>query len=230
MTIDQSRQTATFARLRIDVPDHPGALAAVGRVLAGRDMNVVEISIHEVEGDRATDEIVVQCAAMPIHGELQDALAAVGGALLSVGPCSPGNDQIVQAMTWVSAMTDGPDRRRVFASGVRCVVGIDPAQVVRVSDVADLAIVREATSTGRVVVQHVSRLPEVVRDPIDSDDVTTGSWLLAASDRMPDGYIVLAARPYGIRFSSTELSRLAALIDCRVQMIRARDRELASRA
>jgi hypothetical protein len=47
---------------------------------------------------------------------------------------------------------------------------------------------------------------------------------------MPDGYIVLAARPYGIRFSSTELSRLAALIDCRVQMIRARDRELASRA
>jgi hypothetical protein len=229
MTFDPARPAATFARLRIDVPDHPGALAAVGRVLAGQAMNVVEISIHEVEGDRATDEIVVQCAAMPQYDELQDALAAAGGVLLSVASCNPGTDLVVQTMTWMSAMLDGPDRRRVFANGVRSVVGVDPAQVVRITDVANLGIVAEAVSTGRVVVQHVSRLPEVVRDPVDADDMTTGSWLLAAWDGIPDGYVVLAARPYGIRFTSTELSRLAALIDCRRQMIRARERELALR-
>jgi hypothetical protein len=66
----------------------------------------------------------------------------------------------------------------------------------------------------------------MLRDAVDVDD-TTGSWLLAASDGLPDGYVVLAARPYGIRFTSTELSRLAALIDCRRQLIRSRDPDLA---
>ena len=65
MEPNASSATTTFARLRIDVPDHPGALAAVSRVLAGLAMNVVEVSIHEVEGDRATDEIVVHSAAIP---------------------------------------------------------------------------------------------------------------------------------------------------------------------
>jgi len=123
-------------------------------------------------------------------------------------------------------MLDGPERRRVFAAGIRSVVGIESVQVVRATDVADLGIVRETLSSGRVVVQHVSRLPELVRETIDVDD-TTGSWLLAASDGLPDGHVVLAARPYGVRFTSTELSRLAALIDCRRQLIRSRERELA---
>ncbi|HWC35612.1 MAG TPA: ACT domain-containing protein [Mycobacteriales bacterium] len=219
--------TATFARLRIDVPDHPGALAAIGRVLAGRGMNVVEVSIHEVEGDRATDEIVVQCAAMPAYDDLNAAIAGAGGTLLSVGPCSPRTDQIVVAMTWMTAMLDGPDRRQIFATGIRTIVGIDPVRVVRASEVADIGIVREAVSSGRVVVQHVARLPEVVAATLDAADATSGSWLLAASDGLPDGHVVLAARPYGIRFTSTELSRLAALIDCRRQLVRSRERELA---
>ena len=215
----------TFARLRIDVPDHPGALAAVGRVLAGQAMNVVEVSIHEVEGDRATDEIIVQCAAMPGYEQLAAAISAVGGTLLSVGPCTPRQDQIVAAMTWMTAMLEGPERRRVFAIGIRSVVGIDPVQVVSASTVSHLGIVAEAISTGRVVVQHVSRLPEVVCETLDADDTSTGSWLLAASDGIDDGYVVLAARPYGVRFTATELSRLTALIDCRRQLIRSQERD-----
>ncbi|HVT63958.1 MAG TPA: ACT domain-containing protein [Mycobacteriales bacterium] len=216
---------ATFARLRIDVPDHPGALAAIGRVLAAESMNVVEVAIHEVEGDRATDEIVVQCATMPSFDTLAGPIAAAGGALLSVGPCSQHTDQLIAAMTWMGVMLDGPERRRIFAIGIRTIVGIDPVQVVPAAAVADVGIVAEAVASGRVIVQHVSRLPEVVREAVDVDD-TTGSWLLAASDGLPDGYVVLAARPYGVRFTSTELSRLAALIDCRKQLIRSRQPEL----
>lgn len=218
--------TTTFARLRIDVPDHPGALAAIGRVLAGLAVNVVEVSIHEVEGDRATDEIVVQCSTMPSYGDLVDPVAAAGGTLLSVGPCSPRADQIVTTMTWVIAMLEGPDRRRIFATGIRSIVGIDPVHVVRAGDVDQIGVVREAVSSGRVVVAHVARLPEIVRETVDSDADSTGSWLLAASDGIPDGYVVLAARPYAIRFTATELSRLAALLDCRKQLIRSRARDL----
>jgi predicted amino acid-binding ACT domain protein len=212
----------TFARLRIDVPDHPGALAAVSRVLAGLAMNVVEVSIHEVEGDRATDEIVVHCDAVPEFGALHAAVAAAGAELLSVGPCTPGVDATVAALTWVTAMLDGPTRRSTLATGIRQLAGIDPVRLVPVDQAADLAIAATAVSTGRVVVQHVARVPELFRDaytaPADS-----GAWLLAAWDGLPEGYVVLGARPYAVRFTATELSRLSALLDARRQLIGTRD-------
>jgi predicted amino acid-binding ACT domain protein len=216
----------TFARLRIDVPDHPGALAAVSRVLAGLSMNVVEVSIHEVEGDRATDEIVVHCAELPAIDKLRAAVAGAGAELLSVGPCSPGQDLTVVGLTWVTAMLDAPERRSTLATGIRSLAGIDPVQVVPAADVADLAIVAAAVTTGRVVVQHVARVPELLRDAYVAPD-ESGAWLLAASDGMPGGLVVLGARPYAIRFTATELSRLSALLDCRRQLIRSREQPLA---
>jgi predicted amino acid-binding ACT domain protein len=212
----------TFARLRIDVPDHPGALAAVSRVLAGLSMNVVEVSIHEVEGERATDEIVVHCEAMPTYDTLRAAVAGTGAELLSVGPCSPRNDPIVDGLTWVTAMLDAPERRSTLATGIRTLAGIDPVQVVPAADVEQLAIVAAAITTGRVVVQHVARVPELLRDAYVAPD-ESGAWVLAASDGMPGGFVVLGARPYAIRFTATELSRLSALLDCRRQLIRSRE-------
>jgi predicted amino acid-binding ACT domain protein len=210
-----------FARLRIDVPDHPGALAAVSRVLAGLAMNVVEVSIHEVEGDRATDEIVVHCEAMPSYDALRSAVRETGAELLSVGPCSPRSDPTVVGLTWVTAMLDAPDRRSTLATGIRSLAGIDPVQVVPASEVETLSIVAAAVATGRVVVQHVARVPELLRDAYVAPD-ESGAWLLAASDGVPGGFVVLGARPYAIRFTATELSRLSAVLDCRRQLILSR--------
>jgi predicted amino acid-binding ACT domain protein len=211
-----------FARLRIDVPDHPGALAAVSRVLAGLAMNVVEVSIHEVEGERATDEIVVHCEAMPAYDVLHAAVSGTGAELLSVGPCSPRSDPTVVGLTWVTAMLDAPERRSTLATGIRSLAGIDPVQVVPGAEVEGLSIVAAAISTGRVVVQHVARVPELLRDAYVAPD-ESGAWLLAASDGIPGGFVVLGARPYAIRFTATELSRLTAVLDCRRQLIRSRE-------
>jgi predicted amino acid-binding ACT domain protein len=211
-----------FARLRIDLPDHPGALAAVSRVLAGLGMNVVEVSIHEVEGERTTDEIVVHCDTTPSYDDLAPAVAASGAELLSVGPCSPRSDPTVVCLTWVTAMLDAPERRGTLATGIRGLVGIDPVHVVPVSDVSELGIVAAAISTGRVVVQHVARVPEMLRDSdLPADE--SGAWLLAAWDGLPNGLVVLGARPYAIRFTATELTRLSAVLDCRRQLIRSRE-------
>ncbi|HVW80107.1 MAG TPA: ACT domain-containing protein [Mycobacteriales bacterium] len=204
----------TFARLRIDVPDHPGALAAVSRVLAAQGMNVVEVSIHEVEGERATDEIVVHCAEMPSYDVLRAAVSGSGAELLSVGPCSPRSDPIVAGLTWVSAMLDAPDRRSTLAAGIRSLAGIDPVHVIPAAAVHELSIVAAATSTGRVVVQHVARVPELLRDAYAAPD-ESGAWLLAATVGAPGELVVLAARPYAIRFTATELTRLSAILDCR---------------
>lgn len=182
-------------------------------------MNVVEVSIHEVEGARATDEIVVHCDAMPSYDELHVAVAGAGAELLSVGPCTPRSDPTVLAMTWMTATLEAPERRSTLAAGVRSLAGIDPVQVVRGQDVEHLAIVAAAVATGRVVVQHVARVPELFRDAYVAPD-ESGAWLLAAADGVPSGSVVLGVRPYAIRFTATELSRLSALLECRRRLLR----------
>jgi ACT domain-containing protein len=88
-----------FARLRIELPDHPGALAAASRVLAAQGLNVVEVSIHEVEGTRAVDEIVVHAQCPVSSVELTRSLEEAGADLLSVAPCEIHGDPIVTALT-----------------------------------------------------------------------------------------------------------------------------------
>jgi hypothetical protein len=184
-------------------------------------MNVVEVSIHEVEGERATDEIVVHCEILPAYEDLATAVSGAGAELLSIGPCSQRSDPTVSTLVWVSATLEAPGRRSTLATGIRTLAGIDPVQVVPAAEAENLAIAAAAIRTGRVVVQHVARLPEQLRDAYAAPD-ESGAWLLAAYDGVADGLVVLGARPYAIRFTATELSRLAALLDCRRQVLRAR--------
>jgi predicted amino acid-binding ACT domain protein len=118
-----------FARLRIELPDHPGALAAVSRVLAAEGLNVVEVSIHEVEGPRAVDEIVVHTAEPVRTAQLAASLITAGAELLSVAPCDMRGDPTVTALTWVAATLEKPGRKSSLATGVRLLTGIDPVVV-----------------------------------------------------------------------------------------------------
>src|SRR4051794_40372296 len=45
--------------LRVELPDIPNALAAVAGALGEHDTNIVGIEVHELEGERVIDEIVV---------------------------------------------------------------------------------------------------------------------------------------------------------------------------
>ncbi|MCU1373449.1 MAG: hypothetical protein JWO68_735, partial [Actinomycetia bacterium] len=47
-------------RLRIELPDRPGALAGVTSEIATFDANILSIDVHEVDGNTAIDEIVVE--------------------------------------------------------------------------------------------------------------------------------------------------------------------------
>jgi predicted amino acid-binding ACT domain protein len=202
-----------FARLRIELPDHPGALAAVSRVLAAEGMNVVEVSIHEVEGPRAVDEIVVH-AAEPIRTTaLAASLAPAGAELLSVAPCDMRGDPTVTALTWVSATLEKPTRKSSLATGVRLLTGIDPVQVMTVEEASAWPIGVAAVRRGWPVVQRLDRAPEPLRSAEAGDG--SGVWVLAAPDAPVASLVVMAARPYAIRFTATELNRLAAVLDCR---------------
>jgi hypothetical protein len=57
-------------------------------------------------------------------------------------------------------------------------------------------------------------------------------WVLAAPDTRDASPVVTAARPYAIRFTATEMNRLAAVLDCRRRLalgasLRWRDEEAA---
>jgi hypothetical protein len=202
-----------FARLRIELPDHPGALAAVSRVLAAEGLNVVEVSIHEVEGPRAVDEIVVHAAEPLRTTELAASLVIAGAELLSVAPCDMRGDPMVTALTWVSATLEKPTRKSSLATGVRLLTGIDPVHVVTADEALAWPIGAAAVRRGWPVVQRLDRGP----GPLQAADAGDGSgvWVLAAPDAPDASLVVMAARPYAIRFTATELNRLAAVLDCR---------------
>ncbi len=206
-----------FSRLRIELPDHPGALAAVSRVLATAGLNVVEVVIHEVDGQRAVDEIVVHGGEPLDSAGLSRALAGVGGDLLSVAPCDMRGDPTVTALTWVTATADTPARRSSLATGVRLLTGIEPAVVVTAEEARAWPIGLAALRRGLPVVQRLARPPEPLHQ--EAADETSGVWVLAAPDAPDASLVVLAARPYAIRFTATELSRLVSVLDCRRRLL-----------
>ena len=213
--------TLAFARLRIELPDHPGALAAVGRVLAGCGLNVVEVAIHEVEGDRAVDEIVVHGQPLE-YGMLAPALSAAGAALLSVAPCEMRGDPVVTALTWITATLDAPARRSALATGLRMLTGIDHLYVATTEQAMRWPIAAAAVRQRQVVVQRLAHAPEPLRTMPAGDGEGSGVWVLAAPDATEPAYVVIASRPYSIRFTATEINRLDAVLDCRRRLIAAR--------
>ncbi len=46
-------------RLRVELPDEPGALARVTTLLAAHGADVVSVDIHELDAGRAIDELIV---------------------------------------------------------------------------------------------------------------------------------------------------------------------------
>lgn len=202
-----------FSRLRIELADHPGGLAAVTRVLAATGLNVVEVSIHEVEPPRAVDEIVVHTETPIAVAELTASLQSAGAQLLSVGPCDMRGDPIVTALTWVTATLEKPTRKSSLATGVRLLTGIDPVHVFSVEEAQDLPVASAAIRRGWPLVQRLDGAPAPLRPPGLEDG--SGVWVLAAPDAREASLVVMAARPYAVRFTATEMNRLAAVLDCR---------------
>ena len=76
-------------RLRVELPDLPGALAKVATVISALDGDVVSIDIHELDGHQAVDELVVEVLTELDGRVLATALDAAGaGALLSCTPAA----------------------------------------------------------------------------------------------------------------------------------------------
>jgi hypothetical protein len=216
MTATTPAARMSLAELRIELPDHPGALAAVTRELARLEMNVVEVAIHEVDGARAVDEIVVTMRRDLPTVLLRTALAAAGAELLSVRPCEVRLDPVVASLTWITEAFDRPHDLGTLARGIEVVTGIRPVQLVPAAVAGASDAGAAALRRGRPVVKRVHELPAYVTAPPGAG----AHWLLVAPDGAEAEQVVVAIRPPSTRFTATEVRRLTAILDCRRTVLR----------
>jgi len=157
---------------------------------------------------------------------LAPAISAAGAALLSIAPCEMRGDAVITALTWVTATLDAPGRRSALATGLRTLTGLDNLYVATTEQAMRWPIAAAAVRQRQVVVQRLAHAPEPLRAMPDGDSALgSGVWVLAAPDApgAPDpAYVVIAARPYSVRFTATEINRIAAVLDCRRRLIAAR--------
>lgn len=197
-------------RLRVELPDRPGALAGLGAIVARHDANIVSVDIHEIEGPTAIDEIVVHVPDGWEPARLSAALAEASTAtLLSAQRLSVNPDAVLATLRSCVAMlgadADGLDRECEAALS-----RLSPGATVWLADPAAAGTVeagRLALARGETTILRSSDLGDrgVASDP--------PGWVLAAlDDHLTPSTVAFVARPEALRFSSTEVERVEALL------------------
>jgi hypothetical protein len=202
------------ARLRIALPDRPGALGRVGQVIGALGGNVLTIDVQEVDGPAVVDELLVDLPETIVPAEVAEALEAAGaGTLLTAKPGADVPDQVVRALRWACALASaGPygaddEVERAVAEVCGCPnVWLADIEQARRVEAGRLALAR-----GKPV-SHRTTEPPVGLGPLPAPEV----WLLAVPDaRLDPTRVALVARPVTDRFTVTEVERVGALLSLR---------------
>ena len=197
--------------IRVELPDLPGALAKVATVVSELNGDVVSVDVHEVDGNNAVDEMVVEFLTGLDPGELGHALDRSGaGRLLSCSPADDRADPVVEALRWARDLAAAPVAQ---ATGIleRVLADACPAAAVWVAPIDDA----RAVAAGRLalvrtlpVVQRAEEMPEGF-----GVEAPGPVWLLAVADgAQPTGSIAFLARPVSLRFTASEVARVDALV------------------
>jgi hypothetical protein len=203
-------------RLRIELPDRPGALAALGTIVARHDANIVSVDIHEVEGPTAIDDIVVHVPDGWEPGRLSAALTEASTAtLLSAQRLSVSPDAVLATLRSCVAMlradADGLDRECVAALAL-----VSPGSIAWLAEPAAAGRIeagRLALERAESTILRSADLGD--RSPKEGDAgwLSEPGWVLAApDDHLEPTVVAFVARPASLRFSSTEVERVEALL------------------
>jgi len=195
-------------RLRVELPDLPGALAKVATVISELDGDVVSIDIHELDGHRAVDELVVEVLTDLDSRILSTALeTADAGMLLSCAPAASRPEPVLEALGWARelATTDDPSTLgRVLASACHS----SKVWVAPIDEAREVPTGRLSLARGTPLVQRSHDLP----GPLGGRPAST-MWLLAVPDAHPHARaIAFLARPGSLRFTASEVARVDALV------------------
>lgn len=199
-------------RLRIELPDRPGAPAQVAAVVAEAGADVVSIDLREVEGPVAVDEVVVAADDDWEPGRLRDALERTGvGMLLSAQRVAcdahAARDALASTLRRCTDVVGDLDLGRAILE----VTSASAAWVCDVDDAGALPGGARAVAHGRPLVVRTDALP-----PPYGDTLPRVVWVLAVPDDVcAPSTIAFAANPSSLRFSATDVARVEALLAIR---------------
>src|SRR4051794_800396 len=92
-------------RLRVELPDQPGALSRLTDVLARSGGNLVAIDVQDVEDDAVVDEIVLDMPDDLDVEQLRRTLSSEGvGTLVSFQSGQQDLDPVLRSLRWASTM------------------------------------------------------------------------------------------------------------------------------
>lgn len=202
------------ARLRIALPDRPGALGRVGQAVGDVGGNVLTIDVQEVDGTTVVDELLVDLPDSVTPADVASALeAAEAGTLLTAKPGSDMPDQVVRALRWACALTSagpyGADDEVERAVAEVC--GSSNVWLAEIEEAQFVEAARLALARGKPVSLRTAEAPAAL-GPLVAAEV----WLLAVPDaRLDPTRVALVARPLADRFTVTEVERVGALLSLR---------------
>jgi len=202
--------TRTY-RIRVELADRPGALAAIAGAISAQAADVTSIDIHQPVSGRAVDEILVDAPDDTSLGALGQALDELDGVrVLHLQEDDRTGDAIVNALRWSRLMlttgTEGSElelTRAMLEVSRAAVAWVLPVAAARLQPVG-----RRALDEGGPAVDAVAELPAgVTVEP-------AGPFALAAipDDATSPRAVGFAARPAAVPFSPTELDRLRSLL------------------
>lgn len=197
-------------RIRIELPDRPGALANVASIIANQGGNVVSVDIHDIGGQHAVDEIVVMLPMDWQSNQLADELAKYdAGTLVSSTSAVVGSDSVVRALRWAASLV----RSGAMDGGLELARAI--AELCS-SSVAWIATAEQAAAhpTGTRALEHGAPVTELAAPPPPmADGLPSPAWLLAVPDDpvMPQR-VAFVGRPASLCFTHSEIARVEALL------------------
>jgi hypothetical protein len=199
-------------RLRISLPDRPGALGRVTRTLGAIGADILQMTVLEREAGRALDEFTVTWNGTLPHDRMATGLETIQGVRVeSIWTTSepPGAYPDLDVLGHVAG---NPDRAVItLADAAPGSFSADWAMVVR-------------SDASREVVHATWQAPRAVGPPpfvpLRPRAFTTGDGLhMAAAPLGGSGLVLLVARSSGPEFHRAEVLRLTLLTEVAMSMV-----------
>ena len=193
-------------RIRVRLPDRPGSLGKVARILGAAGADVVQMAVLERDGGRALDDFTVAWPSGAGIDRLCDGLAYIPGVeIIGVWPTVEPQGAFPDAALIGQLAANPADGLIILADAVPAILSADWAGLLRTEPAPPVLV---HTSVG--VLGGVS-LPEV--HPIRPRGFTSEEGTQYAIAPICDGEIVLlVARAGAPPFHRTEVFRLAQLV------------------
>jgi hypothetical protein len=214
-----------LVRLRVEMADVPGALAQAAAIIADHGGNITALDVQHSDDASAVDEVTIElrdASDLPkLRRRLDESGVAHVVALQSANP----EDLLVRVLRRVGCLLNAPEQDGdgdiELRRGVADLCATPAVWVSTSAEAAAYAAGRQALSApGDVVLmQTEERLPRL------AETVSGAAWILAIAEPAAASRerVVFVARPLTKPFTTTEISRVGALIALYDQILALRE-------